>query len=89
MKVLILQTSIPDHHKLIGTVLRQTFAKDKPKTSFYRCYNNFDNVQFEETLKQELLLATNFDSFYTTFKSIRDKFYNSQPLRQNLSEKQL
>ena len=89
MKVLVLQTSISDHYKLIGTVLRQTFAKGKPKTSFYRCYNNFDNVQFEETLKQELLLATNFDSFYTTFKSIRDKFYNSQPLRQNLSEKQL
>ena len=87
MKVLVLQTSISDHYKLIGTVLRQTFAKGKPKTFFYSCYQNLDKVQFEDTLKQELLLAINFDLFYATFKSIRDKFYNSQPLWQNLFEK--
>ena len=89
MKVLVLQTSISDHYKLIGTVLRQTFAKGKPKTFFYSCYQNLDKVQFEDTLKQELLLAINFDLFYATFKSIRDKFYNSQPLWQNLFEKAL
>ena len=34
----------------------------------------FDNKQFKETLKEELLFMTNFDWFHLTFKSTVDKF---------------
>ena len=78
MKTLILETDISDHHKLIGTMLRSAFAKITPNTIFYRCNKICDNSKFEETLKQKLLFATNFKSFYTTFTSLVTKF---APLR--------
>ena len=40
-KTLKLETGASDYHKLIGTMLRSTFTKGKPKM-FYRCYSNFD-----------------------------------------------
>ena len=43
MKTLTFETGVSDHHKLIGTMLRSTFAKGKPKKKFYSCYRNFDN----------------------------------------------
>ena len=52
MKTLTFETGLSDHHKLIGTMLRSTFAKGKPKKIFYRCYRNFDNKKFEEELKK-------------------------------------
>ena len=50
MKTLTFETGVSDHHKLIGTMLRSTFAKGKPKRMFYRCYKDFDNKRFEEEL---------------------------------------
>ena len=41
MKALTFETGVSDNHKLIGTMLRSTFTKGKPKM-FYRCYSNFD-----------------------------------------------
>ena len=40
MKTLTFEMGVSDHHKLIGTMLRSTFAKGKPKRMFYRCYKN-------------------------------------------------
>ena len=34
MKTLTFETGVPDHHKHIGTILRSTFAKGKPKKCF-------------------------------------------------------
>ena len=34
MKTLTFETGVSDHHKLIGTMLRSTFAKGKPKKCF-------------------------------------------------------
>ena len=51
MNTLTFETGESDHHKLIGTMLRSTFAKGKPEQIFYRCYKNFDNEKFEEELK--------------------------------------
>ena len=42
MNTLIFEMGVSDHHKLIGTVLRSTFARGKPKKIIYRCYKNFD-----------------------------------------------
>ena len=51
MKTLAFEAGVSDHRKLIGTTLRLTFAKGKPKKMFYRCYENFDNKTFEEELQ--------------------------------------
>ena len=34
MKTVTFETGVSDHHKLIGTMLRSTFAKGKPKKYF-------------------------------------------------------
>ena len=52
MKTLTFETGISDNHKLIGTMLRSTFAKGKPKKMFYRSYKNFDNKKFDEELQK-------------------------------------
>ena len=54
MKTVTFATGLSDHHKLIGTMLKSTFAKGKPNKIFYRCYKNFDNKKFEEKLKKQL-----------------------------------
>ena len=40
-KSMSLETGISDHHKLIMTIFRSTFAKVKPKTFYYLCYKKF------------------------------------------------
>ena len=47
MKSMALETGISDHHKMIMTIFRSTFAKGKPKTFYYRCYKNFNLEQFQ------------------------------------------
>ena len=64
MNTLTFETGVSDHHKLIGTMLRSTFAKGKPKKIFYRCYKNFDNEKFEEELKKHLSSVLDFESIF-------------------------
>ena len=54
IKTLTFGTAVSDHHKLIGTMLRSTFANGKPKKMFYRCYKNFNNKRFEEEIQKQL-----------------------------------
>ena len=61
MKTLTFETGVSDHYKLIGTMLRSTFAKGKPRKNFYRCYRNLDNKKFEEELQKQLLSLSDFD----------------------------
>ena len=82
MKTLTFETGVSDHHKLIGTMLRSTFAKGKPKTMLYRSYRNFDNKMFEEELQKQLPSVSDFESFQITFKVILNQF---SPLKQKLS----
>ena len=42
-----LETGISDHHKMIMTIFRSTFAKGKPKTFYYHCYKKFNLEQFQ------------------------------------------
>ena len=65
---------VSDHHKLIGLMLRLTFAKGKPKKMFYCCYRNFDNKNFEEELQKQLLSVSGFESFQFAFKVIFNQF---------------
>ena len=63
MKTLTFEPGVFDHQKLIGTMLRSTFAKGKPKKMFYRCYRNFDNKKFEEELQKQLPLVSDIELF--------------------------
>ena len=81
MRTLTFETGISDHHKLIGTMLRSTFVKGKPRKMFYRCYRNFDNKTFEEELQKQLPSVSDFESFQFAFKVTLNQF---APLKQKL-----
>ena len=81
MKTLTFETGVSDHHKLISTMLRSTFAKGKPKKMFYHCYKNFDNKRSEEELQKQLLSESDFESFHFVFKVILNQF---APLKQKI-----
>ena len=72
MNTLTFETGV--HHKLIGTILRSTFAKSKPKKIFYRFYKNFENEKFEEDLKKHLSSVLDFKSLHLAFKTTLDRF---------------
>ena len=38
MNTLTFETGLSDHHKFIGTMLRSTLAKGKPKKIFYKLF---------------------------------------------------
>ena len=67
--------------ELIGTMLRSTFPKGKPKRVFYRCYKKFDNKTFEEKLQKHLLSVSGFESFHFAFRFILNQ---SAPLKKKL-----
>ena len=71
MKTLTFETGVSDHHKLIDTMLRSTFAKAKPKKMFYRCYKNFDNKKFQEELQKQLSQCLILNHFNLHLKSFQ------------------
>ena len=81
MNSLTFETVVSDHHKLIGMMLRSTFATGKPKKIFYRCYKSFDNGKFEEELEKHLSSVLDFESFYLAFKTTLDQL---APLKQTV-----
>ena len=40
------ETGLSDHHKMVYSFLRKTFAKGKPKTIYNRYFKNFDQNKF-------------------------------------------
>ena len=52
----VYEAGISDHNKMIISVLRKTFADNKPKTVFYRWYKHFDQDSFNEILKDRISL---------------------------------
>ena len=74
MKTLTFETGVSDHHKLIGTMLRSTFAKGNPKKMLYHCYRNSDNKRVEEGLEKQLPSVSCFESFQLVFKVILNQF---------------
>lgn len=74
-----------DHHKPIGTMLRLTFAKGKPKRMFYSCYKNFDHKRFEEKLLKKLLSVSDFKWLHFAFKIISNELARMRaPLKYKL-----
>ena len=54
MKSETCETRLSDHHKMVYSFLRKTFAKGKPKTIYYRCFKNFEQNKFNEELKKRI-----------------------------------
>ena len=84
MKTLTFETGVSDHYELIGTMLRSTFAKEKPKKIFYRYYRNFDNKKFVEGLQKQLLSVSDFESFKFVILNQKVILNEFAPLKQKL-----
>ena len=71
-----LETAISDHHKMVMTIFRSTFAKGKSKTFYYRYYKNFDLEQFQMELQERLdeISGNSSDIFHEEFRTCLDKF---------------
>ena len=72
MKSITLETGISDHHKIIMTILRSTFAKGKPKNFYYHCYKIFNLEQFQTELKGKLV-NNSIDIFLEELKLCLEK----------------
>ena len=51
----VVETGLSDFHKMIITVLKVFFPKQKHETVFYRNYKNFENSHFRDKIENELL----------------------------------
>ena len=49
-KAKTVETGLSDFHKMVVSVFKISFKKQKPKTVTYRYYKCFDNEQFRESL---------------------------------------
>lgn len=65
------EAGIPDHHKMIFSILRKAFAKGKPKTSFYCCYK-YNQNDFNEAQNTILQPNLSFGKFIEIFQSMLD-----------------
>ena len=63
------EAGISDHHKLINTFLKSTYAKQKPKFVYYRSFKNFNKELFKKNLKN---IRNSFKMFYDTFTNTLD-----------------
>ena len=75
MKTLTFETGVSDHHKLIGTMLRSTFAKGKPK----KCFTVAIETLTIKSLKKNY--KNNYCQRQKSFKVILNQF---APLKQKL-----
>ena len=67
------ETWISDHHKLIYTFLKSTYAKEKPKFVYYRCLKNFNRELLKKNLSENLKsIGNSFEVFYDTFTNTLD-----------------
>ena len=75
---LTIETGISDFHKMVITVMKVFYKKQKPKIIQYRSYKNFDNQVFQRELNSELLKIdlnnAELSEFTEIFLSILDKY---------------
>ena len=74
MKCNTCEIGLSDHHKMVYSFLRKTFAKGKPKTIYYRCFKNFEQNKFNEELKKRISIDLSFEAFLEIFQSTLDRF---------------
>ena len=50
----VFETGISDHQKMISTIMKLHFARENPKTKYYRDYRKFDIDYFSSELSRNL-----------------------------------
>ena len=50
LKARTVKTGLSDFHKMVVSIFKTSFKKQKPKIVTYRDYKRFDNVKFRESL---------------------------------------
>ena len=48
------ETGLSEFYKMMGTIMKTTFRKLKPKIIFYRIYKQFSNNTFRDTCLEKL-----------------------------------
>ena len=56
-------TGLSDFHKMVVTVLKNKFPKQKPRIIHYRDYKNFNKEVFERELHQGINSCTSYETF--------------------------
>ena len=68
------ETGLSDHHKMVYSLSRKTFAKGKPKITYYRCFKNFHRNKFNDELKKRISIDLSFEAFLEIFQSTLNRF---------------
>ena len=70
----VILTGLSDYHKMVITILKQTFQRSSPKELVYREYRNFDRLTFKRELEEKLNQQINE---YKHFEQIFLEFLNT------------
>ena len=75
LKVKTVETGLYDFHKMVVSVFKTSFKKQKPKIVTYRNYKRFDNEKFRESLITYLSTGKNisYDAFENLVLQTLDK----------------
>ena len=75
MKTAVLESGISDHHKIIFSILKHTFAKGLLKTICYQDLKNFDQKAFNSCLQSKIADCPNFfEKFLQIFQDTAQLF---------------
>ena len=66
-------TGQSDFHKMIVTVLKNSFTKLKPKEIHYRCYKSFNRNLFRSELKLTIANISNYEEFESIYLKVLEK----------------
>ena len=55
MKTNVFKTGVSDHHKMISTIMKLHFARESPKTKYYRDYLKSDIGYFNSELSRQFV----------------------------------
>jgi len=69
-KTTTISTGLSDFHKMVVTVLKTKFSKQKPRLVYYRDYKNFSNEIFERDFKQKMHACTSYETFEKLFLEV-------------------
>ena len=69
-KTSTISTGLSDFHKMVITVLKTKFGKQKPQLMHYRDYKNFNNDNFERDLKHQSRICTSYEVFEKVFLEV-------------------
>ena len=70
---MVITTGLSDYHKMVLTVLKNKFVKQKPKEIEYRCYKLLDRGVFREELKNSLANVRMMEEFDEAYLKVLNK----------------